>query len=121
MNLSLGKEHVAYQRLDLPLIKVSVVGGRPFSCGGKPLFRKKLLSARCVLCKSNYRQFDSLRDPMSTQCFKIQTFVSNPNKRVEFSYLLQLCGHLKRVLQKFSIRASLLRNSLRKITTFKDL
>jgi uncharacterized protein (TIGR04168 family) len=37
---------VAYQRLDLPLIKVSVVGGRPFSCGGKPLFRKKLLSAR---------------------------------------------------------------------------
>ncbi|XP_024638735.1 uncharacterized protein [Medicago truncatula] len=43
---SLGKEHVAYQRLDLPLIKVSVVGGRPFSCGGKPLFRKKLLFAR---------------------------------------------------------------------------
>ncbi|KAK2412790.1 Calcineurin metallo-phosphoesterase superfamily protein [Trifolium repens] len=42
----LGKEHVAYQRLDLPLIKVSIVGGRPFSCGGKPLFRKKLLSAR---------------------------------------------------------------------------
>jgi hypothetical protein len=49
VKLSLGKEHVAYQRLDLPLIKVSVVGGRPFSCGGKPLFRKKLLSARCVL------------------------------------------------------------------------
>ncbi|CAL5199487.1 unnamed protein product [Lathyrus oleraceus] len=43
---SLGKEHVAYQRLDLPLIKVSVVGGRPFSCGGTSLFRKKLLSAR---------------------------------------------------------------------------
>ncbi|KAJ1382396.1 putative protein phosphatase DevT-like [Sesbania bispinosa] len=42
----LGKEHVAYRRLDFPLIKVSVVGGRPFSCGGKPLFRKKLLSAR---------------------------------------------------------------------------
>lgn len=42
----LGKEHVAYQRLDFPLLKVSVVGGRPFSCGGKPLFRKKLLSAR---------------------------------------------------------------------------
>ncbi|KAK7265126.1 hypothetical protein RJT34_32742 [Clitoria ternatea] len=42
----LGKEHVAYQRLDFPLIKVSVVGGRPFSHGGKPLFRKKLLSAR---------------------------------------------------------------------------
>ncbi|KAJ1379772.1 putative protein phosphatase DevT-like [Sesbania bispinosa] len=42
----LGKEHVAYRRLDFPLIKLSVVGGRPFSCGGKPLFRKKLLSAR---------------------------------------------------------------------------
>ncbi|XP_029126061.1 uncharacterized protein LOC109792784 isoform X2 [Cajanus cajan] len=42
----LGKEHVAYRRSDFPLIKVSVVGGRPFSCGGKQLFRKKLLSAR---------------------------------------------------------------------------
>ncbi|XP_045814154.1 uncharacterized protein LOC123907818 isoform X1 [Trifolium pratense] len=42
----LGKEHVAYERLDLPLIKVSVVGGRPFSHGGKPVFRKQLLSAR---------------------------------------------------------------------------
>ncbi|KAL2338490.1 hypothetical protein Fmac_012936 [Flemingia macrophylla] len=42
----LGKEHVGYQRSDFPMIKVSVVGGRPFSCGGKPLFRKKLLSAR---------------------------------------------------------------------------
>ncbi|KAI4344252.1 hypothetical protein L6164_011499 [Bauhinia variegata] len=42
----LGEEHVAYQRLDFPLIKVSVVGGRPFSCGGQQLFRKKLLSAR---------------------------------------------------------------------------
>ncbi|XP_058754019.1 uncharacterized protein LOC131627194 isoform X1 [Vicia villosa] len=42
----LGKEHVAYQRLDLPLIKVSVVGGRPFSSGGSSLHRKKLLSAR---------------------------------------------------------------------------
>ncbi|TKY54728.1 hydrolase protein [Spatholobus suberectus] len=46
VKLSLGKEHMAYQRSDFPLIKVSIVGGRPFSCGGKPLFRKKLLSAR---------------------------------------------------------------------------
>ncbi|KAL4654321.1 hypothetical protein ACB092_01G369800 [Castanea dentata] len=42
----LGEEHVAYQHLDFPLIKVSIVGGRPFSCGGEQLFRKKLLSAR---------------------------------------------------------------------------
>ncbi|KAK7388341.1 hypothetical protein VNO78_23156 [Psophocarpus tetragonolobus] len=42
----LGKEHVGYRRSDFPLIKVSVIGGRPFSCGGKPLFRKRLLSAR---------------------------------------------------------------------------
>ncbi|XP_047165690.1 uncharacterized protein LOC124834900 isoform X2 [Vigna umbellata] len=42
----LGEEHVAYRRSDFPLIKVSVVGGRPFSCGGKPLSQKKLLSAR---------------------------------------------------------------------------
>ncbi|KAH1217018.1 hypothetical protein GmHk_13G037763 [Glycine max] len=46
VNLSLGKEHVAYQRSDFPQIKVSVVGGRPFSIGGKPMFRKKLLLAR---------------------------------------------------------------------------
>ncbi|KAK4604706.1 hypothetical protein RGQ29_012965 [Quercus rubra] len=44
--ISLGEEHVAYQHLDFPLIKVSIVGGRPFSCGGEQLFRKKLLSAR---------------------------------------------------------------------------
>ncbi|XP_019453294.1 PREDICTED: uncharacterized protein LOC109354924 isoform X1 [Lupinus angustifolius] len=42
----LGKEHAAYKRLDFPMIKVSVVGGRPFSSGGKPLSRKSLLSAR---------------------------------------------------------------------------
>ncbi|XP_028783387.1 uncharacterized protein LOC114739494 [Neltuma alba] len=42
----LGEMHVAYRRLDFPLIKVSVVGGRPFSCGGEQIYRKKLLSAR---------------------------------------------------------------------------
>lgn len=47
--LSLGEEHVAYRRLDFPLVKLSVVGGRPFSCGGQQLFRAKLLSARCVM------------------------------------------------------------------------
>lgn len=41
----LGEEHVAYKRLDFPQLKLSVVGGRPFSCGGEKLFRKKLLSA----------------------------------------------------------------------------
>lgn len=43
---SLGDEHVAYQCLDFPPVKLSVVGGRPFSCGGQKVFRKKLLSAR---------------------------------------------------------------------------
>lgn len=43
--ISLGEEHVAYKRLDFPQLKLSVVGGRPFSCGGEKLFRKKLLSA----------------------------------------------------------------------------
>ncbi|CAL9028191.1 unnamed protein product [Prunus brigantina] len=42
----LGEEHVAYRRLDFPVVKLSVVGGRPFSCGGQHLFRPKLLSAR---------------------------------------------------------------------------
>ncbi|KAL5839954.1 hypothetical protein ACOSQ4_012562 [Xanthoceras sorbifolium] len=41
-----GEEHVAYRRLDFPTIKLSVIGGRPFSCGGEQIFRKKLLSAR---------------------------------------------------------------------------
>ncbi|KAL3744212.1 hypothetical protein ACJRO7_013465 [Eucalyptus globulus] len=41
----LGAEHVAYQRLDYSQLKLSVVGGRPFSCGGEKLFRKKLLSS----------------------------------------------------------------------------
>ncbi|XP_073145868.1 uncharacterized protein [Henckelia pumila] len=43
---SLGNEHVAYQRIDFPNLKMSVVGGRPFSCGGDNFFRKKLLMAR---------------------------------------------------------------------------
>ncbi|XP_043696175.1 uncharacterized protein LOC122646647 isoform X2 [Telopea speciosissima] len=42
----LSGEHVGYRRLDFPMIKLSVVGGRPFSCGGDRLFRKTLLSAR---------------------------------------------------------------------------
>ncbi|KAJ4709629.1 Calcineurin-like metallo-phosphoesterase superfamily protein [Melia azedarach] len=42
----LGEEHVAYQRLDFPILKLSIVGGRPFSCGGQQIFRKRLLSAR---------------------------------------------------------------------------
>ncbi|KAG6625689.1 uncharacterized protein LOC122299261 isoform X1 [Carya illinoinensis] len=42
----LGEEHVAYRHLDFPLMKLSVVGGRPFSCGGEQIFRKRLLSAR---------------------------------------------------------------------------
>ncbi|VAI71281.1 unnamed protein product [Triticum turgidum subsp. durum] len=43
---SLGQQHVGYQCLDFPTIKLSVVGGRPFSCGGDRLFRPKLLSQR---------------------------------------------------------------------------
>ncbi|XP_044472239.1 uncharacterized protein LOC123200920 [Mangifera indica] len=42
----LGQEHVAYRRLDFPILKLSVVGGRPFSHGGKRIFRKGLLSER---------------------------------------------------------------------------
>ncbi|KAJ6923724.1 hypothetical protein NC652_017140 [Populus alba x Populus x berolinensis] len=43
---NLGEEHVAYKRLDFPTLKLSVVGGRPFSCGGEQIFRRSLLSAR---------------------------------------------------------------------------
>ncbi|KNA10194.1 hypothetical protein SOVF_146250 [Spinacia oleracea] len=42
----LGEEHVGYKHLDFPTLKLSVVGGRPFSSGGNQLFRKKLLTAR---------------------------------------------------------------------------
>lgn len=42
----LGQEHVGYRHLDFPSLKLSVVGGRPFSCGGADLYRKKLLAAR---------------------------------------------------------------------------
>lgn len=42
----LGEQHVGYQCLDFSTLKLSVVGGRPFSCGGDHLFRMKLLSAR---------------------------------------------------------------------------
>lgn len=44
--VSLGDEHVGYRRIDFPTAKLSIVGGRPFSCGGSSLFRKKLLIAR---------------------------------------------------------------------------
>ncbi|KAL2929938.1 Tryptophan biosynthesis protein TrpCF [Bienertia sinuspersici] len=42
----LGEEHVGYKHLDFPTLKLSVVGGRPFSCGGSQFFRKKILTAR---------------------------------------------------------------------------
>ncbi|RAL43480.1 hypothetical protein DM860_012621 [Cuscuta australis] len=43
---SFGEQHVGYNRLHFPAFKLSVVGGRPFSCGGDQLFRKKLLTKR---------------------------------------------------------------------------
>lgn len=46
--ISLGEEHVGYCRLDFPRLKLSVVGGRPFSCGGNKIFRERCLSARLV-------------------------------------------------------------------------
>ncbi|KAK1375726.1 Metallophos domain-containing protein [Heracleum sosnowskyi] len=42
----LGMEHVGYKRLDFPTLKLSIVGGRPFSAGGERLFRSELLSKR---------------------------------------------------------------------------
>ncbi|XP_009126774.1 uncharacterized protein LOC103851652 isoform X3 [Brassica rapa] len=42
----LGDEHVGYQRMDFPSLKLSVVGGRPFSHGGNKLHRDKLLLKR---------------------------------------------------------------------------
>ncbi|XAR50741.1 hypothetical protein NMG60_11005156 [Bertholletia excelsa] len=42
----LGEEHVGYRRLDYPMMKLSIVGGRPFSCGGDRVFRQRLLAAR---------------------------------------------------------------------------
>lgn len=42
----LGPEHVGYKHLDFPSLKLSVVGGRPFSRGGAHIYRKKLLAAR---------------------------------------------------------------------------
>ncbi|XP_052181832.1 uncharacterized protein LOC127794623 isoform X2 [Diospyros lotus] len=42
----LGEEHVGYRRLDYPMLKLSIVGGRPFSSGGQQLFRKRLLATR---------------------------------------------------------------------------
>lgn len=43
---SFGEQHVGYSRLHFPALKLSVVGGRPFSCGGDQLFRKKLVTKR---------------------------------------------------------------------------
>ncbi|PKA48279.1 hypothetical protein AXF42_Ash020714 [Apostasia shenzhenica] len=42
----LGEQHVGYSHLDFPMLKLSVIGGRPFSHGGDQLFRLKLLSQR---------------------------------------------------------------------------
>ncbi|KAH9300071.1 hypothetical protein KI387_011654, partial [Taxus chinensis] len=41
-----GKEHVGYDRLDFPQLKLSVVGGRPFSCGGPKIFHPRLIAKR---------------------------------------------------------------------------
>ncbi|KAL8138210.1 hypothetical protein V2J09_004211 [Rumex salicifolius] len=41
-----GDSHVGFKRQDYPMLKLSVVGGRPFSSGGNQLNRTKLLKAR---------------------------------------------------------------------------
>ncbi|XP_076932860.1 uncharacterized protein LOC143598553 [Bidens hawaiensis] len=43
---SFGEEHVGYKQLDFRPLKLSVIGGRPFSCGGERIFRKQLLAKR---------------------------------------------------------------------------
>lgn len=45
---------VGYGRLDFPTLKLSVVGGRPFSCGGKHIFRSKLVAARLVVALQHF-------------------------------------------------------------------
>ena len=49
LRLSLGNHHVGYRRQDFPSLNVSIVGCRPFSCGGKRIFRENLLSQRLIL------------------------------------------------------------------------
>nr|GME15005.1 Calcineurin-like metallo-phosphoesterase superfamily protein isoform 1 [Ipomoea batatas] len=50
---NLGDEHVGFRRMDLHTLKLSIIGGRPFSCGGSQLFRKKLLIARYAVHDMN--------------------------------------------------------------------
>lgn len=52
----LGEAHVGYDHLEFPALNLSVVGGRPFSCGGNELFRKKLLAPRYQM-PTNYSSF----------------------------------------------------------------
>ncbi|XP_019198016.1 PREDICTED: uncharacterized protein LOC109191796 [Ipomoea nil] len=49
----LGDEHVGFRRMDLHTLKLSIIGGRPFSCGGSQLFRKRLLIARYAVHDMN--------------------------------------------------------------------
>ncbi|CAI9098912.1 OLC1v1035644C1 [Oldenlandia corymbosa var. corymbosa] len=42
----LGDEHVGYGHIDFPAVKLTVVGGRPFSHGGPRLHQRRLLKAR---------------------------------------------------------------------------
>jgi hypothetical protein len=42
----LGKAHVGYSRLDFAKLKLSVVGGRPFSSGGRSLSAPRLCKRR---------------------------------------------------------------------------
>ncbi|KAL4589876.1 hypothetical protein LXL04_002787 [Taraxacum kok-saghyz] len=56
---SLGEEHVGYKRLDFHSLKISVIGGRPFSNGGQTFFRKQLLTKR----KKKYIAISRISDP----------------------------------------------------------
>lgn len=42
----LKEQHLGYSHLDFPSLKLRVVGGRPFSCGGDRIFRKGLIYTR---------------------------------------------------------------------------
>lgn len=83
INISLGEQHVGYKCLDFPSVKLSVVGGRPFSCGGDRLFRPKLLSKWLV------------RDMITNTYIWLLTFL--------FGNLTFLCHFLEFILRFYNI------------------
>uniref|UniRef100_A0A803KUH9 Calcineurin-like phosphoesterase domain-containing protein n=1 Tax=Chenopodium quinoa TaxID=63459 RepID=A0A803KUH9_CHEQI len=103
----LGEEHVGYGRLDFPKLKLSVVGGRPFSLGGDKLFRKQLLKASPWLLLID---FPSSCIDLNRRLTRLETRIAWIHDTKQYPCFVMECSGASSFLSSFASCISLLRH-----------